>query len=139
MYMICLFIFIILKFISHNKWRPSFYFNIFGDLRTKKKQKLNQEKEKENIEHRHVLISNYMNLCYHRYCFVVVIIVVVIVFAALEKKGLITREFQDIIWKKLGRIRCVAKEEKKTYEQKKNESIYCVCTCMCVYNKEITP
>jgi hypothetical protein len=33
--------------------------------------------------------------------------------------------------KKLGRIRCVAKEEKKTYEQKKR-LIHLLCVCMCV-------
>jgi hypothetical protein len=84
----------------------------------------------------------------YRYCFVVVIVVVVVVvvifFAALEKKKSsmmdVARASPIIFYmcsvntkKKVRRIRCVAKEEKKSYEQK-DEAIYCVC----VYSKEIT-
>jgi hypothetical protein len=44
--------------------------------------------------------------------------------------------------KKLGRIRCVAKEEKELMNKKKMNPFIvriCMCLCMCVYSKKITP
>jgi F0F1-type ATP synthase membrane subunit a len=108
------------------------YFWWFKDKKTKKM--INRKKKKHWTSPR--LLSNYIIWCYYRYNFVVVIVVVVVVmffFIVFRKKVQSCESSKISSEKKIERIRCVAKEEKKNYEQKKIKPfIVCIYVCMCV-------